>query len=401
MNDWSRLINNGLAGGPGGVRTLDLMTARQPSFLVRFLLFLSWFYTHSGSLLSLEVEPFSLQYRRLLEHFWNTANLNARPQDGRLAFPEPAFRSGRSVLPGIGITRRRAKRIETVQLIREQRRQRSQELAFNTRPFILCGLPLRRPPCDQLTHTRRNGKFFLQVIGHPQFGLPYGQDRLIPIWVATMAVRQRSRIIRFSAASEVLNFFHLFKDGKRYHRIMEGFQRMFAATIFFGTNDQSSGTVVVDWARFHFFDRIHLWFHKTDADNAPTSTGENSIVLSEAFYEEVDKHRIPVEREVVASLANAPGVLDLYLWLVWRTWSINGHAVQIPLFASGGLADQLGSREYCADRFFRRKLNQWLAEIKILWPECPAALSKDGLTLVLHSSKKNPAIATESTRQDG
>jgi hypothetical protein len=287
--------------------------------------------------------------------------------------------------------------MESLLLVREQRQQRKQELAFNARPFVVCGLPLRRPPSDQLTHTRRNGKFFLQVIGHPQFGLPYGQDRLIPIWVATMAVRQRSRIIRFNAASEVLDFFHLFKDGKRYHRIMEGFQRIFAATIFFGTNDQASGSLVVDWARFHFFDRIHLWFHKPDIEPATTpvtpATTENSVILSEAFYEEIDKHPIPVEREVVAMLANAPGVLDLYLWVAWKTWSINGSAVRIPLFTSGGLADQLGTRDYCADRFFRRKLNRWLSEIKTLWPKCPAGISKDGQTLILYSSKKTPAIS--------
>lgn len=283
--------------------------------------------------------------------------------------------------------------MESVLLVREQRRQRKQELAFNARPFVLCGLPLRRPPSDHLTHTRRNGKFFLQVIGHPQFGVPYGQDRLIPIWVATMAVRQRSRVVRFGTASEVLDFFHLFKDGKRYHRIMEGFQRIFAATIFFGTNDQTNGSLVVDWARFHFFDRIHLWFHKPDIEPMTPATTENSVILSEAFYEEIDKHPIPVEREVVATLANAPGVLDLYLWLVWKTWSMNSHVTRIPLFTSGGLADQLGTHEYCADRFFRRKLSRWLSEIKTLWPECPAEISKDGLILVLNSSKENPAIS--------
>lgn len=66
---------------------------------------------------------------------------------------------------------------------------------------------------------------------------------------------------------------------------------------------------------------------------------------------------------------------------------------QRPLFSTGGLADQLGTREYCADRFFRRKLNRWLSEIKTLWPECPATVSKDGHILVLYSSKKNPAIS--------
>ena len=298
-----------------------------------------------------------------------------------------------AVARSIGITKRRFKQVESICLIREQRAAGRQELAFNARPFVLCGLPLRRPPSAQLSHTRRNGKFFLQVIGHPQFGLPYGQDRLLPIWVATMAVRSRSRVIRFGAASEVLDFFHLFKDGKRYHRIMEGFQRIFAATIFFGTNDQANGTLVIDWARFHFFDRLHLWFHKAQDHPPASSACENTIILSEAFYQEIDTHRIPLEREVVALLANAPGVLDLYLWLVWKTWSLKGSAMRIPLFSTGGLAEQLGSREYCADRFFRRKLNRWLSEIRALWPECPATVSKDGHILVLNSSRKNPAIS--------
>jgi Plasmid encoded RepA protein len=298
-----------------------------------------------------------------------------------------------SVARSIGITKRRCKQVESICLIREQRAAGRQELAFNARPFVLCGLPLRRPPSHQLSHTRRNGKFFLQVIGHPQYGLPYGQDRLIPIWVATMAVRLRSRVIRFGAASEVLDFFHLFKDGKRYRRIMEGFQRVFAATIFFGTNDQASGALVVDWARFHFFDRIHLWFHQTQDVSSTPSASVNTIILSEAFYQEIDAHRIPLEREVVALLANAPGVLDLYLWLVWKTWSLKGSTARIPLFSTEGLAEQLGTREYCADRFFRRKLNRWLSEIKTLWPECPATVSKDRHILVVNSSKKNLAIS--------
>lgn len=168
--------------------------------------------------------------------------MNARPPDGSLASPEPAFRSVQSALPAIGITKRRAKRIESVLLIRKQGRQRRQELAFNARPFILCGLPLRRPPCHQLTHTRRNGKFFLQVLGHPQFGLPYGQDRLIPIWLATLALRQKSPILRFHSPSQILDYFRLRKDGSQYRRIKDAFQRVFAARSSSGRKTNSGST---------------------------------------------------------------------------------------------------------------------------------------------------------------
>jgi hypothetical protein len=297
-----------------------------------------------------------------------------------------------SLLPKINITKQSLRKIEAVHLVREQRDGRRQDLAFNARPFVLCGLPLRRLPSDKLLYTRRNGKFFLQVLGHPQFGLPYGQDRLIPIWVATIAVRQRSRVVRFGAASEILDFFRLFNDGKRYRRLMEGFQRVFGATMFFGTYDEPDRELVLDWARFHFFDDLHLWFHKTEAEPGTLPHHQNCVVLSEAFYDEIDQHRIPVEREVVAALANAPGVLDLYLWLVWKTWSLNNHTARIPLFTAGGLASQLGSGEYSADRFFRRKLTRWLAEVKAFWPHCPTQISPNSQALIVYSSERSPAI---------
>ena len=314
---------------------------------------------------------------------------------------KPSFTRIDSLLPRINITKQSLRKIEAVHLVREQRDEGKQELAFNARPFVLCGFPLRRLPADKLLYTRRNGKFFLQVLGHPQFGLPYGQDRLIPIWIATMAVRQRSRAVRFGTASEILDFFRLFKDGKGYRRLIEGFQRVSSATMFLGTNDEPDRELVLDWARFHFFDHLHLWFHKTEPEPDASSNHENCAVLSEAFYNEIDQHRIPVEREVVAALANAPGVLDLYLWLVWKTWSLNNQFARIPLFTTGGLANQLGSGGYCADRFFRRKLNRWLAEVKAFWPDCPAQISPDGLALTVHSSKKSPAVSTGPKTDSG
>src|SRR5215471_12579557 len=107
------------------------------------------------------------------------------------------------ILPRLGITKRKFKQLESICLVRQQRASGRQELAFNARPFVLCGLPLRRPLKDQLTHSRHSGKFFLQILGHPDYGLPFGQDRLIPIWVATLAPKQKSRIVHFQSVSEM------------------------------------------------------------------------------------------------------------------------------------------------------------------------------------------------------
>ncbi len=299
----------------------------------------------------------------------------------------------KSLLPQIGITQRALKKLEVIQLVREQRESGKQQLAYNARPFVLCGIPLRRPPTKQLTHARQNGRFLLEITAHPRYGLPYGQDRLIPIWVATLAVQQKSRVVHFSSAAQLLEFFRLPKDGPHYRRMVEGFQRVFAATIFFGTEQHPERTAVVDLARFQFFDRMQLWFN-TGEQQQPLSAEnfDNVITLSDPFYREIDEHRIPIEREVAAALAHAPGVLDFYVWLVWKSWTVNGRPVSIPLLAEHGLNEQLGSAEYAQPRLFRFKVRTWLRQVKSLWPECPALVSADGHSLTIHSSRKSPAI---------
>jgi hypothetical protein len=214
----------------------------------------------------------------------------------------------------------------------------------------------------------------LEITAHPRFGLPFGQDRLIPIWVSTLAVQQRSRVVRFESAAQMLDFFRLSKDGRHYRRIVQGFRRVFAATIFFGTDEQPGRNRITDWARFHFFDRIRLWFHEHAPAAPEGNSAENTITLSEAFYREIDAHRIPVEREVVAALAHSPGVLDFYIWIVWKSWTVNGCPARIPIFSPGGLTEQLGSKPYSIVRTFLPVLSKWIRNVKTLWPECPATI---------------------------
>src|SRR5215469_10362713 len=56
----------------------------------------------------------------------------------------------RELLPRVGITTRTLKKIEAIQLVREQRELHNQEVSYGARPFVLCGLPLRRPSRNQL-----------------------------------------------------------------------------------------------------------------------------------------------------------------------------------------------------------------------------------------------------------
>jgi len=57
-------------------------------------------------------------------------------------------------------------------------------------------------------------QFVLQITGHPDFGVPFGQDRLVPIFPATLAVQQKSQTIRFRTAAEMLESFGCTLEGK-------------------------------------------------------------------------------------------------------------------------------------------------------------------------------------------
>lgn len=284
------------------------------------------------------------------------------------------------------ISKRKLRRIESIEMARAADTPRPQQLVYSSRPFVLCGLPVKRPAKGMLLHERRNGQFTLQITGHPKFGLPFGQDRLIPIWVATLALRQKDRLITFKSAAEMLDTFGLHKDGKTYRRLVDGFQRIFGATIFFGTDEEQRYSSIHDYARFHFFDRMKVWYTKhLDQQQLPTEDFQNQILLSENFWQELNRHPIPINLDAVKVLANAPAELDFYTWLVWRCWTAKKET-RIPLLGEAGLIRQLGISDKTAAREFRRQIKRWLSHIKAvdIWPDCPAVLDGDSL-IVRHS----------------
>jgi hypothetical protein len=250
------------------------------------------------------------------------------------------------------------RKVQTICLVRQRRDEGRQEVAFGARPFILCGLPIRRPADGSLRYSRRNGRFFLEVVGHPDYGLPFGQDRLIPLWIATQAVRRQSRTIEFESASQILHEWGLPQNGSHYRRLADGFRRIFGSTIFFGTTEAMAQAEVWDCGRLHFFERMRLWF-RPEPGGASTHLPGNLVTLSEAFWDEIRTHPVPVEAEVVRSLANNPGCLDLYTWLTWRCFQCRSEEL-IPLFGAFGLASQLGVQEYERERKFRERLRRCL-----------------------------------------
>jgi hypothetical protein len=276
--------------------------------------------------------------------------------------------------PEFVISKQKLRQAKAIQLVRLKRDNVNQNLGFASRPFVLCGLPIKRPAKGTLLHERRNGQFVLQVTGHPTYGVPWGQDRLVPIFLATLAMRQQKQTITFRSAAEMLDIFGMQQGGSQYRRLIAAFQRVFGATIFFGTDTQREREMVTHQARFNFMREARIWYSRDPSQALLPGGFENEIVLSDEFFREVITHSIPTDLEAAKALSSAPAALDLFMWLSYRCFTAKGQE-RIPMFGDFGLAAQLGSADYARPRKFRERLERWLDLVRTLWPDCPAQIT--------------------------
>jgi Plasmid encoded RepA protein len=288
--------------------------------------------------------------------------------------------------PDLIVSKRKLRKADAIELVRGRRESAQQSLGFASRPFVLCGLPIKKPKQGELLHERRNGKFLLQVTGHPSYGLPWGQDRLVPIFLATLAVRQQCQTIRFRSAAEMLDTFGMQQGGTQYRRLFAAFQRIFGATIFFGTDMQRDKAAVIHQARFNFMTEARIWYARDHEQQTLPGGCQNEIILSPEFYREIMAHPIPADLDAAKALSSSPAALDLFMWISYRCFTARGEE-RVPLFGDFGLVNQLGSSEYARPRRFRERLGRWLDLVKSLWPDCPVRVSSEGGALIVNRAQ--------------
>ena len=57
--------------------------------------------------------------------------------------------------PDLVVSKYRLRQADGISLVLSNREAGTQRLAFSSRPFVLCGLPVRRPPAGQLLYERQ------------------------------------------------------------------------------------------------------------------------------------------------------------------------------------------------------------------------------------------------------
>ena len=263
------------------------------------------------------------------------------------------------------------------------------DLGFMARLMTLCSLP-RTNPGNRLQYERRNGPYALVMIAGGLNKLPYGNlPRLLLAWVCTEAVRTQSRdLVLGRSLSEFMRKLGLAPVGGgttgARTRLRNQIDRLFNAHLSLIYEDNHGKATV----NSHIADRTELWWNPKHPD-APT-LWDSKIELGEKFFNEIIRHPVPLDINILKALKRSSLGLDLYLWLTYRTFSLN-QPIQLSwkrLYRQFG-ANQSKANDRVTTDNFRKDCLRELIKIKTAWPSLSYSTTKGGLIL----SSSTPSIA--------
>ena len=189
---------------------------------------------------------------------------------------------------------------------------------FLGRTMALCSLP-RSNPGNQTQYKRVNGPYKLIMSATGDYKLPFGTNpRLILAWVCTEAVRTRSRdIVLGRSLSEFMRKLGISStDGRGQARLRNQMKRLFNCSVqlnYTADGRETSATALVA-------ELTDFWWNPKHPDQ--TGLWESKVRLSEAFFNEIVSHPVPLDLTTLKALKRSPLGLDLYLWLVYRTFPL-------------------------------------------------------------------------------
>ena len=260
------------------------------------------------------------------------------------------------------------------------------DLGFMARTMALCSLP-RSNPGNRLRYVRCNGPYTLVMNAGGLNKLPYGNlPRLLMAWVSTEAVRTGSReIVLGKSLSEFMRSLGVYSSaGGVATRLRNQMRRLFHCTVSLIYEDErgaaSASSLVAD--------RTEFWWNERKPDEP--MLWDSKIYLGEAFFNEIIRHPVPIEINTLTALKRSTLGLDLYLWLVYRTFPLRAplRLSWRQVYRQFGVDPAKDSDKRTVDNF-RTKCLRELKKIKMAWPELNYSTAKG--VLILSPSK--PAIA--------
>ena len=267
------------------------------------------------------------------------------------------------------------------------------ERGFMARTMALCSLP-RSNPGNRLQYKRVNGPFTLIMYSSGETKLPYGNfPRLILAWVSTEAVRTQSReLILGSSLTKFMKTLGVYSSGggNVHTKLRNQMKRLFGCTVSMIYKDEHGEQFVSSLIA----ERGEFWWNERKPDQS--SLWDSKIYLGEAFFNEIIRHPVPLDMNTLTALKRSSLGLDLYLWLVYRTFPLRAplRLTWRQVYRQFGVHPSKASDKRTVQNF-RSEVLRELQKIKLSWPGLNYATAPG--VLILHPS--TPAIPPSDHRQ--
>ena len=242
------------------------------------------------------------------------------------------------------------------------------DLGFMARMMALCSLP-RSNPGNRSKYVRRNGPYTLGMTAGINTKLPFGNlPRLILAWVCTEAVRTQSRVLVLGKSlSDFMRALGVYSSsggrGGVQTRLRNQMKRLFGCTVTMIYEEPGGFARVSSLVA----DKHEFWWNERKPDQP--MLWESKIELGEKFFNEIVSHPVPLNMNTLKALKRSPLGLDLYLWLVYRTFALRApqQITWRQVYRQFGVAPNRASDKRTVDAFRTKALRE-LKKIKLAWP---------------------------------
>lgn len=210
-------------------------------------------------------------------------------------------------------------------------------------------------------------------------GVPFGsRARLIMLYLQGEALRTKSREVELGRSLNAwLLRLGIPVGGKSFKDVRDQAERISRCRLTFhvqtGTNQGLVNQNIVDTAMF-----VHEHQQQQGALLLETAR------LSEMFFEQLQKHSVPLEEAAIKAINNNSMALDLYCWLAYRL-----HVLAVPRPITWKALHAQFGRGFTRLDHFRSKFLENLALALAVYPE--AKVTTDVRSLTLHPSR--PPVA--------
>jgi|GEM_PF-3776993 len=271
--------------------------------------------------------------------------------------------------------------LATIEKIKEVNRQAEKgiaDLAYIAEPLPRMHIPMSKPPSSLLIYERRDGRKRLKIVGHPEYGLPYGSDDLrIMAGAVTLYKEQGSSVLRFNPVADMLRYFGFSTNKRGYDEAAASLRRLAGCQIeIIEEKDDKGRRYTLKYGKI--FKEVTLWRDLPPEQMRLDGKGIE-IVLADEFAKFIKTNESTgFEWDRLKHLRSSPGESQLFIFLRARSAALEPKEIAyIPIHGPNSIESQLGwlPGKLPKPEKVRWFIKTWIAKLRSngfgIWPECP------------------------------